>query len=234
MIRASACRFLLTVCPPPGWMLFAFAASVLLGAATLWINPEGVDAAFASMLLLQMFAASNGFSASSSRGYFDPLLTAEHTRQRIAVGSLVAATLPGLVAWILLTLIAIAFGRWRMAVAPHRYLAVGIVSVVSWAGGFALPRMTVGPLWMCALLSVALFREVLTKYLPPLQSPPTSALDFLQWVSAFAFCPFLLLGDFPAANNSTIVASDLILLLIVFWHAVRYVERRDYALMDSV
>src|SRR5262245_50152081 len=100
-------------------MLIAFAATVMLGAATLWLNPEGSSAAFASILLLQMFAAPSAFSASASRGYFDPLLTGEHSRQRVALGSLAAATLPGLIAWILLALLAIAFGRWRMAVTPH-------------------------------------------------------------------------------------------------------------------
>jgi hypothetical protein len=142
--------------------------------------------------------------------------------------------LPGLVAWVLLTLTAIAFGRWRIGVAPHRYVALAIVSVGSWAGGLALPRMTVGPLWISVLLGMALFREVLTKYMPPMLSPPTSALDFVQWVGAFAFCPFLLLGDIPAASDSTVIAGDLVLLLMVFWQAVRYVGRRDYALTDSV
>jgi hypothetical protein len=234
VIRASALRFALTVSPPPAWTLVGFAASVLLCVATLWLNPEGIDAAFASILLLQMFAASNGYSASASRGYFDPLLTGEHTRQRVAIGSLAAAALPGLITWILVALLAIVFGRWKVAVTPHRYLAVGIVSVVSWAAGLALPRMSVGPIWMIGLLSAALFREVLTKYMPAFHSPPASALDLAQWISAFAFCPFLLLGDLPAATDSTILAGDLIFLLIVFWHAVRYVERRDYALMDPV
>ncbi len=214
-------------------MLCAFAASVMLGAATLWLNPESSDAAFGGILLLQMFAASNAFSVSASRGYFDPVLTGEHSRQRVAMGSLAAAALPGSIAWVLLALVAIAFGQWRMAVSPHGYLALAIVSVISWAGGLALPRMAVGPFWTFVLMSVALFRELLTKYMPPVQSPPTSALDYFQWISAFAFCPFLLLGDVAAARDSTVVASDLILLLIVIWCAVRYVERRDYALMGS-
>jgi hypothetical protein len=234
VIRASALRFLLTVSPPPAWVLIALAASVLLGVTTLWLNPDGIDAAFGSILLLQMFAASSAFSSSASRGYFDPLLTGEHSRQRVAMGSLSAAALPGLVAWVLLAVVAIAFGRWRMAVSPHRYLALAIVSVVSWAGGLALPRMAVGPLWIFVLVSAALFRGALTKYMPAFQLPPTTALDFLQWISAFTLCPFLLLGELPAANDSTVLASDVILLLIVIWYAVRFVERRDYALMDPV
>ncbi len=232
MIRVSALRFLLTVSPPPAWMLIAFAASVLVGVATLWFNPSGIDAAFGSILLLQMFAASNAFSVSASRGYFDPLLTGEHSRQRVAMGSLAAAALPGLVAWVLLALVAIAFGRWRIAVTPHRYLAVAIVSVVSWAGGLALPRMAVGPLWTFGLVSAVLFRGVLTKYMPPVQSPPTSVLDFFQWIAAFASCPFLLLGDLPAATDATILAGEAVLLLVVIWYAVRYVDRRDYPLRD--
>jgi hypothetical protein len=232
MIRASALRFVWTVSPPPAWMLIAFAVSVMFGAATLWLNPDGSDAAFGGILLLQMFAASNAFSASASRGYFDPLLTGEHSRQRVAMASLAAATLPGLTAWVLLALLATAFGRSQIAVTPHGYVALAIVSVVSWAGGLALPRMAVGPFWMFVLISAALFRELLTRYMPPVQSSPTSALDYVQWISAFALCPFLLLGDVAAARDSTVVAGDLILLLMVIWCAVRYVERRDYALME--
>jgi hypothetical protein len=232
VIRASAFRFLLTVSPLPSWTLIAFAVSVLLGVATLCFNPGGIDAAFGGILLLQMFAASNAFSASASRGYFDPLLTGEHSRQRVAMGSFAAAALPGVFAWTLLVLLAMVFGRWRIALTPHRHLALAIVSVLSWAGGLALPRMAVGPLWVFLLLSAALSRAVLTKYVPAVQSPPTTVLDFFQWTGAFAFCPFLLLGDVPAATDATIVASEVILLLIVIWFAVRYVDRRDYPLRD--
>jgi len=74
VIRASCLRFLFVVSPPATWMYAAFAASVLIGSATLWLNPADVDSAFGSILLLQMFSASSGFAGSAARGYFDPIL----------------------------------------------------------------------------------------------------------------------------------------------------------------
>ena len=65
-------------------------------------------------------------------------------------------------------------------------------------------------------------------------SPPTTALELCQSVLRFAVCPWLLLGDAPGANSSIIIGSESILLLVVIWFAVRYVERRDYALLDPV
>src|SRR3954471_15048251 len=100
VIRASTLRFVLTVSPAPGWTLVAFGGSVLLGMATLCFNPANIDSAFGSILILQMFAASDGFSISASRGYFDPLLTSKPSRQRAAIGSLAAAVLPGLFGWL--------------------------------------------------------------------------------------------------------------------------------------
>jgi hypothetical protein len=234
LIRASTLRFALTVSPAPGWTLVAFGGSVLLGTATLWFNPANIDSAFGSILILQMFAASDGFSISASRGYFDPLLTSQPSRHRAAIGSLAAAVLPGLCGWLLLVLIAAAFGQWRIVLAPHRHVALVIVSVLAWAGGLALPRMAAGALWAFFLVTAALFRGALAKYAAVVQSPPTEALQLLQSALAFVMCPFLLLGEAPASTSAAVIGADLIFLLVVIWFAVRYVERRDYALMDPV
>src|SRR3954471_6466657 len=195
VIRASTLRFVLTVSPAPGWMLIAFGGSVLLGVAALCFNPANIDSAFGSILMLQMFAASDGLSMPASRGYFDPLLTGEHSRQPMAIGSLAAAALPGLLGWLLLVLIAAAFGQWRIVLAPHRHVALVIVSVVAWAGGLALPRMATGALWAFFLVSAALFRGALANYTTVVQLAPTDPLHLLQSAFAFVICPFLLLGD---------------------------------------
>src|SRR4051812_46294562 len=215
-------------------MLIGFAGSVLLGTATLCFNPAGVDSAFGSILVLQMFAVSEGFGIPASRGYFDPLLTGEHSRQRTAIGSLAAAALPGMVAWVLLVVIAAACGEWRIVVDPHRHVALLIVSVLAWAGGLALPRMAAGALWGLFLVSTALFRGALAKYAMVVQSAPADALHLLQSAFAFVICPFLLLGDAPASMSPIVIGADVIFLLVVIWFAVRHVERRDYALLDPL
>ncbi|MFL6281268.1 MAG: hypothetical protein ACJ731_14220 [Vicinamibacterales bacterium] len=84
------------------------------------------------------------------------------------------------------------------------------------------------------LVSAALFRGALAKYTTVVQLAPTDPLHLLQSAFAFVICPFLLLGDAPASTSAIVIGADLILLLVVIWFAVRYVERRDYALVDSL
>ena len=234
MIRASCLRFLLVVSPPAMWMYVAFAASVLIGAATLWLNPKDVDSAFGSILLLQMFAASSGFAGSAARGYFDPILAGGRSRNRIAMGSLVASTLPGVAAWLIIVLIAAALGHAGTALTFHRFVALILVSTIAWAGGLALPRMAAGGLWAFVLLTAALSRGAVADYLVVVQSPPAGVHDALASAAAFAICPYLLLGEFPAARDPIVVGADLCVVLTVAWSGFRYIGRREYSLVEPI
>ena len=234
MIRASCLRFLFVVSPPATWMYVAFVASVLIGAATLWLNPADVDSAFGSILLLQMFSASSGFAGSAARGYFDPILADGRSRSRVAMGSLVASTLPGVAAWLMIVLIAATLGRAATALTLHRLAALILVSTIAWAGGLALPRMAAGGLWAFVLLTAALSRGAVAQYLAVVQSPPTDVQDGLASAAAFAICPYLLLGEFPAATDPFVIGADLCIALTVAWSGFRYIARRDYSLVEPV
>jgi hypothetical protein len=234
MIRTSCLQFLLVVAPAASWMHAAFAASVLIGAVTLWLNPKDVDSAFGSLLLLQMFSSSSGFGASASKGYFDPLLTGEQSRARVAIGSLIASTLPGIAAWTATALIAAVLGQPAAAFAVHRLAALGVVSAIAWAGGLALPRMAAGALWSFALLGIALSRGAAGQYLIAVQSIPADAPHVVMSAGIFAVCPFLLLGDFAAAGSAPVIVIDMCLALAAAWCGVRYLTRREYSLMEQV
>ena len=232
MIRASCLRFLYVISPPATWMYAAFAASVLMGSATLWLNPTDVDSAFGSILLLQMFSASSGFAGSAARGYFDPILAGGRSRSRIAMGSLVASTAPGGAAWLLIVLVAAVMGRAGAALTPHRFVALILVSTIAWAGGLALPRMAAGGLWAFVLLTAALSREAVGGYLTVVQSPPAGVRDALASPAAFSICPYLLLGEFPAVRDPIVIGIDLCVALTVAWSGFRYIERREYSLVE--
>ena len=234
MIRASCLRFLFVVSPPATWMYVAFVASVLIGAATLWLNPADVDSAFGSILLLQMFSASSGFAGSAARGYFDPILADGRSRSRVAMGSLVASTLPGVAAWLMIVLIAATLGRAATALTLHRLAALILVSTIAWAGGLALPRMAAGGLWAFVLLTAALSRGAVAEYLAVVQSPPADIQDALASAAAFAICPYLLLGEFPAARDPIVIGADLCVALTVAWSGFRYIDRREYSLVEPV
>lgn len=234
MIRASSTRFLLVVSPPAAWMVTAFGASVLLSAGTLRLNPADVDSAFGSILLLQMFSASGGFAGPAGRGYFDPLLVSGRTRLRVAIGSLVASTLPGLAAWAVVVLIAAALGRGGTALAFHRQLALVLVSAIAWAGGLALPRMAAGGIWAFVLLTAALSRGAIGDYLAVVQSPPAGLQAVVASAAAFVVCPYLLLGEFPAAKSVAVLSVDLVVALAMVWGGISYVRRREYTLGEPV
>ena len=234
MVRASCLWFLLVVSPSATWTHAALAASVLIGAATIWVNPEGLDSALGGILLLQMFAASSGFTSSASRGYFDPLLTGGRSRRQVAGASLAASTLPGLAAWGMTAIIAAALGPAATALAPHRFVAIVLVSTVSWAGGLALPRMAAGASWAFVLVAMALSRGILNQCLLVVQSQPGDWLHAIAAAAAFAVCPFLLLGDFAAATRAPVIGLDLALALTAVWLGVRYLARREYSLVEPV
>ena len=234
MIRVSSLRFLLVVSPPAAWMVAAFGASVLLGVVTLWLNPADVDSALGSILLLQMFSASSGFAGPAGRGYFDPLLTGGRSRLRIAISSLVASTLPGVAAWAVVVLTAVVLGRSRTALAFHRQVALLLVSAIAWAGGLALPRMAAGGLWAFVLLTAALSRGTIGDYLAVVQSPPAGLHASLASAAAFGVCPYLLLGEFPAARNLVVLCADLLLAWTIVWAGASYVCRREYTLGEPV
>jgi hypothetical protein len=234
VIRASSLRFLLVVSPPAVWMTAAFGASVLLGAATLWLNPADVDSAFGTVLLLQMFSASSGFAGPAGRGYFDPLLVGGRSRFRVALGSLVASTLPGLVAWAIIVLIAVALGRGGTALTFHRHLALVLVSAIAWAGGLALPKMAAGGIWAFVLMTAALSRGAIGDYLAVVQSAPAGFQGSLASAAAFVVCPYLLLGEFPAARNLLVLCVDLALACAMVSAGISYICRREYTLGDPV
>ncbi len=137
MIRVTSARFFLVVAPCPSWMRVGFGAAVLMGGATVWFNPSDVDSALGSILLLQMFSASSGYASSAARGHFDPILVSDRSRASVAAGSLVAAALPGAIAWMLIVGWAAALGAGPVVLAPQRQAAFLIVSCTAWSAGLA-------------------------------------------------------------------------------------------------
>lgn len=233
MIRSSSVRFFLTVSPVPVWMRIAFGAAVLVGGTTMWLNPADLDSAFGSILMLQMFSASSGYGAAAARGYYDPLLVSGRPRARIALGSLMAAAFPGAVAWLTIATIATALGRGDAAFAPHRQMALVLVSAGAWTAGLALPRMGAGALWSAVLVTLALSRGI-GEYLGVVHSPPAGVYQGLSSAAAFAICPYLLLGEFAAARHAGVIGLDLLLAGALVWAGATYICRREYCLVEPV
>jgi hypothetical protein len=232
MIRVSSVRFFLVVSPAPVWMRAAFVAAVMVGIATLWLNPAEIDSALGTILLLQMFSASNGYSGSAARGHFDPLLVGMRPMWRVAAGNVVAAALPGAVAWATILCVASALGHGAAAFAPQRQVAILIVSAVAWSVGVALPRMAGGSLWSLLILALALSRGALAESLLSVQSAPANAVQVLSAAGFSVICPFLLLGEFSALTSLTVIGLDLLTATCFVLAGCAYVCRRQLPLAE--
>jgi hypothetical protein len=226
-------RFFLVVTPPAVWMRVAFVIAAAAGVLTLWFDPREVDAGFGSILLLQMFAVSNGFAASAGRGHFDPLLVSGRSRTRIALENCLASSLPGVFAWMVIALAAVLLGHSRSAVSPHRVLALVMVSCAAWSGGLALPRLASGALWSLALVALAMSRGLLSDFALAVQSPPAGFRQVVASASAIAACPFLLLGEFPGAKDPRVLAIDAAAAVGMLLAGARYIRRREYELGED-
>jgi hypothetical protein len=233
MIRVSAVRFFLVVMPAPAWMLTGFALVVALGGYTLVLNPRDVDSAFGYILLLQMLAASSGYAAAASRGYLDPLLVSGRSRLSIAFSSLLAAALPGLVAWTTILLVALAVGDAAPARAftLHRFAALVIISSGAWAIGLVLPRLAGGALWMMAMIAIAMSHGAFARYVT-IFSGPESIGQVLITAAACAVCPLLFLGDNVGPRDPRVVVLALAIAAVPVCLAVWHVAVRDYTLKE--
>jgi hypothetical protein len=213
-------------------MRVALAAAVATGIATLWLNPAEVDAALGSILLLQMFSASNGYSSSSARGHFDPILVSGRRRSSMAAANLLAAALPGAVAWLVIVVVALVFGPGGRAAAPHRQIALLTVSCGAWAAGLMLPRLAAGALWSLVLVALAMSRGMLADSLLVAQTVPNGLGQVIAAAAACLVCPFLLLGDLSGATDARVLLLDAAAAIAVALVGARHLCRREYGLVE--
>jgi hypothetical protein len=234
MIRVSPIRYFLVVLPTPIWMRAALGIAGVFSLTTLWLDPREVDAALGTILLLQMFAVSNGFTALASRGYVDPLFLTGRSWSRLALMNLCAAAIPGAVAWAAIVIGASAAGEAPRAFAPHRQVAFALVSCTAWALGLALPRLAGGALWSLVLVGLAMSKGAIAQYLQAAQAVPINVLQIAQSAAAGVLCPFLFLGDFPGMTDSRVVAADALFAAAIAGAGAVFLTRREYRLEERV
>ena len=227
--RPNALRYFLVIGLHPLYALVALGAVVLVGTVTLMLQPQELDEGLGMVVVGQMFLASTGFAGRARRGQFDPLLVGAPDRMRVAAAHWLASTLPGAVAWLLLTTTAWLLGSSHVlsAIGGARAVALVIVSALSWAAGFWLPRGAAGMLWMTLLMVLVLQRAEL------LAVPAGSgfALTLAVHAATLIVCPFLLLGKHPPLAQGA-VAIAMVAPLMVLLSVCRRSRRLDVYLLD--
>lgn len=155
MRAPSAFRWFAAVSPPPA-PLTAVLAVLAAGAAALEIVDRGSsDWVLASIALIQLFAASTGFTRHASRGHYDPVLLGRN-RVPIALAHFAASAAPGVVAWVACGAAQAIAARSAAVPAfrPAGWSALLLVSTIPWAASVRAAPLVGGTLWL--LLSVSL------------------------------------------------------------------------------
>ena len=168
-----AIRFYRVAAPVPPLMLASFVAVTAAALAAIAWAPDGAPRATVPVLVLQIFAASNGFAGSARRGYYDALLTG-------GVGRLTSATVhwgmsvaPGSVCCGLLQAVqTITSEDGGTGSASGTAAALFVVSTLPWATTMAMPRFSGAIGWL--LLAVTALSLV-----PQAQTPLPEAVTFL-------------------------------------------------------
>jgi hypothetical protein len=163
--RLSPFRFFAAAAPTPA-SLTVVLAILALGAAGLEAVSDGSsDWVLASILLVQLFACSSGFTRHASRGYYDPVLVGR-TRLHVGLAHFAVTALPGSVAWIAAGIAeGIAAGSLSVpAMRPAGWVALFLVSAIPWAVNLRFAPFVAGSLWLLVtaslLLSGRLFRTL--------------------------------------------------------------------------
>lgn len=235
MTDASVVRFSYVTIPTAVWVRVGFAAAVAVGGFSMFLDPANgqLDSALATVLLLQMFAVSNGFASAAGRGHFDPILVSGRPRWLVALGAAGASALPGAIAWsALLAVGAVAGEPLASLAAPHRQAAFVVVSSVGWALGVPLPRLAGGVLWSMVVAALLVSRTLFERHLQAIERIPSGMADVLTAAAACVVCPFVFLGDFAAAADRRVVLVALSVAALAVAAATRHIERRDFALQE--
>ena len=211
---------------------------VLLGATAVgvWAIYQGAGStpgAFLPLLLLQMFAASTGFSRLANRGHYDPLFVRGIAGWRIAVAHWLVSGLPGMAAWYVVALAELTMSRSDAGIgfgAPG-LVSLLLVTTVTWAVTLPLPQLSGGILWLLAIVLTVLSTTGESLLRSVLQ--PHAALtlgEALRTAGVFALCPFLLLDPPEAARESLGLSLlfDLGVCVLALAAGIFYITRRDY------
>ena len=220
MTRPSALRFFAAMDLHP---TYAFPILLFISGFGVWtttMSPGELDSGLGMLLIAQMFMASTGFLGRARRGHFDPMLGAGRNRTHAVACHWLVSVAPGLAGWLCLSGAAYLQGSPAAvsALAGSRFVALFIVSAVSWVAGFMLVRGAAGVVWVAVLLSLLVARA-------DLLSPAAGAASTWQTLGSqtltLVLCPFLLLGPRTFLPAVTIAAAGLVagLLLLVVWRS---------------
>lgn len=195
MTRLSPFRFFSAVAPPPAPLVAVLAILALAAVGLEAVSAGSSDWVLASILLVQMFTCSSGFTRHASRGYYDPVLLGGSCA-RVGLAHFAVTARPGLAAWVVAGIGGAVAARSLStpALRPAGWVALLLVSAIPWAANLRLAPFVAGSVWLLGTASLVLSGRIFR----------TLALLHADdgWAGTHGFAAFGLALAFPVAMPS--------------------------------
>jgi len=226
-------RFFHVVPPVPSMMTGTFAVLTFAAAIAIVDDLHAAAGALVPVLLLQVFAASSGFTLPARRGHYDLLFTRASSRTSIALMHWASSIGTGITSW--LTLATLEFivgaGTGTTLLASGTCAAVFQVSTLPWALGVALPRFSAGIGWLLLVVTTA---TTFSEGLMGDWTAPSTRIEELVWPAwAFFVYPMGAIGQHFARPQIMAVVPALTLAIIAMAISCRWIAQRDVPLEAS-
>ena len=226
-------RFFHVVPPVPPMMTGTFAVLTLAAAIAIIGDLQAAAGALVPVLLLQVFAASSGFTLPARRGHYDLLFTRANSRTSIALMHWASSIGTGITSWLALAMLefVVSAGARTTLLASGTCAAVVLVSTLPWAIGVALPRFSAAIGWLLLVVTTA---TTFSKGVIGDWTAPSTRIEELAWPAwAFLVYPMGAIGQHLARPQIMAVVPALTLAIIGMAISCRWVAQRDVPLEAS-
>ena len=214
-------------------MTGTFAVLTLAAAIAIIGDLQAAAGALVPVLLLQVFAASSGFTLPARRGHYDLLFTRANSRTSIALMHWASSIRTGITSWLTLAMLefVVSAGARTTLLASGTCAAVVLVSTLPWAIGVALPRFSAGIGWLLLVVTTA---TTFSKGVIGDWTAPSTRIEELAWPAwAFLVYPMGAIGQHLARPQIMAVVPALTLAIIGMAISCRWVAQRDVPLEAS-
>lgn len=226
-------KFYRIVAPVPPLVSRLAIAVVVTCAGLAVVEPAATSAPLATLLVLQIFAASTGVAGPARRGYYDALLARGVSRAQILCGHWLASAVPGAACWAVvagLDWLVIGGEPGSRALTSGSVVALWLSSSIPWASTVMLPRFSAAIAWLVVLVTTLTM-------LPSGQTALITALggvDVSPWsgVAALVY-PMGLLGRTLSPEQWTMLVPGLLVSVTGPAAAFVWFVRADIPLESS-
>lgn len=214
------------------YFLCGFAITVGLAVFMEWSDAGSSEIATVLVLIIQMFAVSNGFASPASRGFYDPVLTRSASRASVAAAHLAALALPGWIAWALIAVVeALRAGSPSViALKPAAILGLILVSVLTWAANLPFVAFSAAGLWFAIGMLAFVSGRWLLWIAPAARSQNWSANHPGRALLVALLFPFMTPG-LPASPMTLFALAAIAVMALAA--GILFIHRRDFPLAEE-